>query len=97
MTEQPAAPPSAAGKDAPKPAAPESPQDRADRLREQLAEAEAALPPAPGTVRLRVMPPHDSFTFAGHTVGKDPTAVPVGAVARLLGQAADAGVTIKEA
>jgi hypothetical protein len=89
MTEQPAA-----GK---QPAPPPSPQDRVDQLRAQLAEAEAALPPVPGTARVRVMPPHDSFTVGGVTVGASPTAVPAAALTRLMSAAASAGVTIKEA
>lgn len=94
MTEQPPGPPPVpAGKQQPPP----TPQERAESLRAQLAAAEAAIPPPPGTVRLRVMPPHDSFTVAGFTVGRDPTEVPVSASPRLMSAAADAGVTIEEA
>lgn len=96
MTEQPAAAP-AGGKQAPAPAVPDDPQQRVEKLRAQLAVAEAAVPPPPGTVRLVVMPPHDSFTVAGITVGEDPTTVPAGAVQRLMSAASGAGVTIKEA
>jgi hypothetical protein len=93
MTEQPAAAQAPAGR---QPAPPPSPQDRVAALRAQLAEAEAALPPVPGTARVRVMPPHDSFTVGGVTVGAAPTAVPAAALTRLMSAAADAGVTIKE-
>jgi hypothetical protein len=79
------------------PAAPPDPQERVDALRAELTQAQAAIPPSPGTVRLRVLPPHDSFTVAGISVGEDPTEVPAGAVVRLMSAAADAGVTIKEA
>jgi hypothetical protein len=93
VTEQPATAPSP-GKQPPPPAAPGDPQDRVDKLRAQLTEAEAALPAEPGTVRLRVMKPHDSFTVAGVTVGKDPTSVPSWAVTRLMSAAAGAGVAL---
>jgi hypothetical protein len=92
MTEQPAAPP--AGKQ--QATAQDATRDRIGKLRAQLLEAEAALPPEPGTVRLKVMPPHDSFTVGGFTVGKDPAPVPAGATERLMSAAADAGVTIEE-
>ena len=93
MTEQPAAAPPA-GKQAPPQ---DDAQQRVEKLRAELAMAEAALPPVPGTVRLRVMPPHDSFTRAAVTVGRDFTLVPAGAVPELMSAAADAGVTLEEA
>jgi len=95
MTEQPPekAPAPPAGRQAP---AQPGPEERAEKLRAELAEAEAAIPAAPGTVRLRVKPPHDSFTVAGVTVGSAPTSVPARAVARLTGAAAKAGVTLEE-
>jgi len=93
MTEQPAAP--AAGKT---PAAPQdAARERIGKLRAQLTEAEAALPPEPGTVRVRVLPPHDSFTLGSVTVGEDLTAVPVHALSQLMSAAGDAGVTLEEA
>lgn len=92
MTEQPAAP---AGKQPAVP--PPDQQDRVEKLRAELAVAQAAIPPPAGTVRVRVAPPHDSFTVAGVTVGRDFTPVPAGALTRLMSAAADAGVTIKEA
>ena len=95
MTEQPAAAQAPAGRQPPVPQA--SPQERVAALRAQLAEAEAALPPVPGTARVRVMPPHDSFTRGGVTVGRDYTPVPAGALTQLMTAAADAGVTIEEA
>jgi hypothetical protein len=94
MPDQENPPPAPAAK--PAPAVPPSPQQRVDGLRAQLAEAEAALPPVPGTVLLQVMPPHDSFTYGGITVGKDPTRVPAGALTRLMSAAAGARVQIKE-
>jgi hypothetical protein len=93
MTEQPPAAPSA-GK---QPPPGDDPRERAEKLRAELAMAEAALPAPPGTVRVRVMPPHDSFTLAGVTVGPDFTPVPAGALTGLMSAAADAGVTIEEA
>lgn len=96
MTEQPSAAPPPAGKQAVPP-----PQDtgreRIERLRAELAMAEAALPPAPGTVRVRVMPPHDTFTLGGVTVGPDFTPLPAGALPQLMTAAGDAGVTLEEA
>jgi hypothetical protein len=95
MTEQPAAP--AAGKPpSPQDAATATARERIGKLRAQLLEAEAALPQDPGTVRLKVMPPHDSFTVGGFTIGKDPVPVPAGATERLMSAAADSGVTIEE-
>lgn len=96
MTEQPAVPPPAAGKPPAVPP-PDAARDRVGKLRAQLLEAEAALPVEPGTVRLRVTEPHDSFTVAGVTVGKDPTPVPAGAVPQLMTAAGEAGVTLEEA
>lgn len=101
MTEQPAAPggkqpPAAPPQDAAA-AAQAAARERIGKLRAQLAEAEAALPPEPGTVRLRVTEPHDSFTVGGVTVGRDPTPVPAGAVPQLMTAAGDAGVTLEEA
>lgn len=92
MTEQPSAAP-APGKQPSQP----DPAERAEKLRAQLAEAEAAVPPPPGTAKVRVEPPHDSFSVGGVTVGRDFTLVPAGALAGLLGAAEAAGVTIKEA
>lgn len=92
MTEQPTA-----GKQPPAPPAGDDPRERAAKLRAELAMAEAALPPPPGTVRVRVMPPHDSFTVAGLTVGADFTPVPAGALTGLMSAAGDAGVTLQEA
>lgn len=92
MTEQPAATPPA-GK---APAAPD-PRARAEQLRAQLAEAEAAVPAPAGTVKVRVMPPHDSFTRGGVTVGRDFTPVPAGLLPELISAADGAGVTLEEA
>lgn len=73
MTEQPAVPPPAKP---PVPSPQDAARDRVGKLRAQLAEAEASLPAEPGTVRLRVTRPHDSFTAGGVTVGTDPTPFP---------------------
>ena len=97
MTEQPpGSPPIGAGKQAPA-QPPPSPQERVESLRAELATAEAALPPQPGTARVRVMPPHDSFTLGGVIVGPAFTPVPASALSRLMSAAIDAGVTIEEA
>ena len=93
MTDQPSAP--AAGKP-PAPSPQDAARERISKLRAQLIEAEAALPVEPGTVRLKVTGPHDSFTVAGFSVGRDPTPVPAGAVPQLMTAAGDAGVTLEE-
>jgi hypothetical protein len=94
MTEQPAAP---AGKQQTAPPSQDAPDERVEKLRAELAAAEAALPPPPGTVRVRVRPPHESLIHAGTFVGRDFTPVPAGALARLSAAAADAGVVLEEA
>ncbi len=95
MTEQPAA--ASAGKQPAAPSPQEDAADRVEKLRAQLAEAEAGVPAPLGTVRVRVAPPHDSFTVGGVSVGRDFTPVPAGALAQLSAAAADAGVTLEEA
>lgn len=92
MTEQPASPPPGKAPAVP----PDAARERVGKLRAQLLEAEAALPVEPGTVRLRVTKPHDSFTAGGVTVGTDPTPVPGHAVPQLMTAADEAGVTIEE-
>jgi hypothetical protein len=94
VTEQPQekAAATAAGKSA-EPSA----EEIVEKLRAELAMAEAAVPPPPGTVRLRVVGPHGSVTVAGVTVGRDFTPVPAGVLARLTAAAADAGVVLEEA
>lgn len=94
MTEQPAAP---AVKQPPAPSPQDTARERVEKLRAELAMAEAALPAPAGTVRVRVAPPHDSFTLGGVTVGPDFTPVPAGALTRMMSAAADAGVTLEEA
>jgi hypothetical protein len=91
---QPAEPPAAK-----QPATPDKDdaRERIGKLRAALAMAEAALPSPPGTARVRVKPPHDSFALAGVTVGPDFTPVPAGALTGLMSAAADAGVTLEEA
>jgi hypothetical protein len=71
--------------------------ERIEKLRAELAMAEAARPPVPGTARVRVAGKHDTFTLAGVTVGPDFTPVPIGALTGLMSAAADAGVTLEEA
>lgn len=95
MSVQPDGPPAAR-----QPATPpdqDNARERIEKLRAELAVAEAALPAVPGTARVRVRQPHDSFTLAGVTVGPDFTPVPAGALTGLMSAAADAGVTLEEA
>jgi hypothetical protein len=47
-------------------------------------------------VRLKVEPPHESFTYAGYTVGREWTPVPEHAAAGILSATATAGVTITQ-
>jgi hypothetical protein len=75
---------------------PEDPYGEAKLLRAQAAALEKGIPPEPGTVRLRVVKPHDSFAYGGITVGTDPVPVPSGAVPQLMAAAGDAGVTLTE-
>lgn len=77
-------------------AAPKDLSARAGELQAELDQIRAEARPGE-KVMLRVMPPHDSFTYGGIVVGADPTPVPVNAVARLTGAADEAGVTLKEA
>lgn len=91
MTEQPAAAPAA--KQPPE----QDAEARIEKLRAELAMAEAALPPVPGTAKVRVTGKHDTFTLAGVTVGPDFTPVPIGALTGLMSAAADAGVVLEEA
>jgi hypothetical protein len=95
VSEQPAAAPAVK----PGPAVPDqdNARERIEKLRAELAAAEASVPPSPGTARVRVRAPHESFTVAGVSVGPDFTAVPAGALTGLMSAADDAGVTLEEA
>lgn len=95
MTDQPASPPLPASTGSKTAAAAlEDPQARVDRLRKELSEAEAALPPEPGTVRVRVEKPHSSFSFGVAAVGNEYTPVPNHLVPFLMRAASEAGVTL---
>lgn len=76
---------------------PETPQQRADRLRAELAEAESELPVPDDHVLVRVEPPHSSFSFGGSYVEAGThTPVHKGNLAGLFQAAADAGVTLTQ-
>lgn len=97
MTEQPVSSPAPAtpGKQAAAPSVPaEDPKAKVERLRGELAKAEAALPPEPGTVRVKVEGPHSSFSFGSAVVGTDYTSVPNHLVPSLMRAASEAGVTL---
>jgi hypothetical protein len=55
---------------APAPAA-DSPEGRVAAARTVLAEAEAALPWQPGTIGVKVEPPHSEFHFGGVSLYED--------------------------
>lgn len=64
-------------------------------LEAELAKARAEAV-AGAKVMLRVLAPHVSFTYGGHTVGDAPTPVPVHAAGPLTEAAGQAGVKIEE-
>ena len=91
------APDAARKPQAPVPAEPQDPSTRAAQLQEELDGIRATSYRGGARVMLRVLPPHDSFSCGGVTVGREPTPVPAHAVARLAAAAAEAGVTLEEA
>jgi hypothetical protein len=83
-------PPSTADQARPAPApADDSPEGRVARARAELAEAEAALPRQPGTVNVKVEPPHSEFHFGGISLYGDYTPVSESMLSHVQ-QAADA-------
>lgn len=66
---------------------------RAAELSAELARIRAEALAGAKTL-MKVGPPHAEFTFAGVTVGSDPTPVPEALVLPLLTAAAEAGVTL---
>ena len=88
---------------APAPGSAAEPVDLAVPEREsRIAELEAELARlrnaavAGVKVLLRVLPPHSSFTYAGRTVGTEPTPVPAHAVSEMTQAADRSGVTLQE-
>ena len=69
------------------------PESRAARLEDELAKIRAEAITGLKAV-LRVLPPHSSMTWAGHTVTSDPTEVPASAVPGLSEAAMNAGVKL---
>lgn len=65
------------------------------RLETELARLRADAV-AGAKVLLRVLGPHIAFTFAGHTVGTDPTPVPANLAGAITEAAADAGVKLHQ-
>ena len=86
-------PPATAEQTVPAPAD-DSPEAKVARLRGELAEAEAALPRKPGTVPVKVGPPHSEFHFGGVSVGNDFTPVNESQLASLQQAAARSGVEL---
>jgi hypothetical protein len=83
-------PPSTADQTRPAPApADDSPEGRVAAARAALAEAEAALPRQPGTVNVKVEPPHSEFHFGGISLYGDYTPVSESMLSHVQ-QAADA-------
>lgn len=88
-------PPATAEQTVPAPApADDSPEAKVARLRGELADAEAALPRRPGTIGVRVEPPHSEFHFGGVVVGNDFTPVNELQVPSLQQAAARSGVEL---
>ena len=75
--------------------APVPPRDRIAELEAELAMLRAAAVTGEH-VLLRVLRPHVSFTYAGRTVGTEPTPVPARAVSEMTQAADRSGVTLKE-
>lgn len=64
-------------------------------LRAEAAAIEASVPPAPGTSRWRVEPPHTGFSFGSISLsGGEYRPVPDVLLASVLQAAAEAGVTL---
>jgi hypothetical protein len=68
-------------------------QARAGRLEGELQKLRSELRAGAKAV-MRVLPPHNSMTWAGHTVTDEPTEVPASAVAGLHEAALNAGVEL---
>lgn len=68
-------PPSTAAQTAPKVVAPDDPRQQIAALRAEADRLEETLPKTPGTVRVKVMPPHAEFHFGGVVVGSEFTPV----------------------
>jgi len=78
-------------------AAPEDPYGLARELRAQAAAIEAAAPPTDEWVKLKVEPPHTSFSYGGVEVGKEWTPVHVTLAPGVLSSASQTpGVTVTQ-
>jgi len=73
-----------------------SPAEQAAELRAKAQAILAAAPLAPGMVRLKVGPPHETFSYGGHYIGSEFTQVNALLVPGLTQAAHDAGVTLIE-
>lgn len=71
----------------------EDKQAKAGRLEGELQKLRSELRAGAKAV-LRVLPPHNSMTWAGHTVTGEPTEVPASAVPGLTEAALNAGVEL---
>lgn len=87
--------PGAAPAPAPAASAPAKDSDRIAGLEAELAKLRADAV-AGAKVLMRVLGPHVAFTFAGHTIGTDPTPVPANLAGAITEAAADAGVKIHQ-
>lgn len=70
------------------------PRAKAAALRKEAAQLESGLTAVPGTVQVKVAPPHALFEFAELAVSSDFTPVPAGRLATLEQAAANSGVTL---
>lgn len=75
-------------------AVPEDPRAKAARLRAEAAAIEASLPAGPGTVKVKVAPPHHYFSFGAARLGPEYSEIPAAALAGVMQSAAEAGVTL---
>jgi hypothetical protein len=75
------------------PVAAEDPTAKATRLESELRELRADIRAGAQAV-MRVLAPHSSMTWAGHTVTSEPTTVPASAVPGLQEAAINAGVKL---
>lgn len=79
----------------PAPPAPAAdPRSEVDRLAAQLYAAQLRAAGVTDTATLRVEAPHESITYGGITIGREPATVPASRVPALETAAANAGVTL---
>jgi len=73
---------------------PDDPAARALALRAEADKLDASVPAPPGTVRIKVEPPHSEFHFGAAHIGTEFSPVPEGMVPAVMQSAIEAGVTL---